>query len=63
MNFGIKKSAVLAIKRGKEFECSGTDLGQETVIQPVDDEGCKQLVVLEKEVCHQKVKKNVEMNT
>ena len=50
MSFGIEKCAALAVKRGKEDESNGIDLGEKRAIQSADDEGYKYLVVLAKEV-------------
>ena len=41
MNFRIDKYVVLAMMRGIKVECKGIDLGEESIIQSADDEGCK----------------------
>lgn len=61
MSSGIENCAVLAMKRWKNVNCSGINLGEGRFIQSVNEEGYKYLGILVKwEVCQQKMKENAK---
>ncbi|CAB4035993.1 Hypothetical predicted protein [Paramuricea clavata] len=47
MEFGIKKSGMLVMKRGKIVECNGIQLPDEKTIKSVEEDGYKYLGILE----------------
>ena len=49
------------MKRGKQVNCEGIDLGDGVVIEETDEEGCKYLGVLKKDdICQEKMKEKVQ---
>ena len=47
MEFGVKKCGVVVLKRGNLCESEGIKLINGQTIKEVDDEGCKNLTILE----------------
>ena len=57
MQFGLDKCAVLKMKRGKQVNCEGIDLGDSVVIKEAHEEGYKYLGILERDdICQEKMK-------
>ena len=60
MKFGIDKCSVLAVKRGKEVECNGIELGNGEEISQIGEEGYKYLGILDKgDICKEEMKENI----
>ena len=58
IQFGLDKCAVLKMKRGKQVNCEGIDLGDCAV---TDEEWYKYLGIIEKDdVCQEKMKEKVQ---
>ena len=61
MQVGFDKCAVLKMKRGKQVNWEGIDLGDGVVIEEADEERCKSLGIVERnDICQEKMKEKVQ---
>ena len=52
---------MLKMKRGKQVDYEGIELGDGVVIEEADEEGCKYLGILKKDdICQEKMKEKVQ---